>query len=198
MKGVVFNIFEDFVVESYGAETYEALLDAAEIPSEEPFLGPRTYPDEMMTALVVAASRSLGVEIPLLLRLFGGALFHGLHARAPSLANAYDDPRIFLLAVESVVHMEVRKLYPESYVPTFEYETPDEDSVILTYRSRRKLCHLMEGLLDGMADHFGTSIEHHQSRCMHEGNESCEFVIYFDEPRSERRRAAAEVGAGRA
>ncbi|MCH9683126.1 MAG: heme NO-binding domain-containing protein [Deltaproteobacteria bacterium] len=180
MKGVVFNIFEEFVRDSFGAQTYEALLDAAGVPPTEPFVGPSTYPDETMTTLVVTASKMLNTEIPVLLRKFGAALFYGLHAKAPGFAEAHHDARSFLLCVEGVVHMEVRKLYPDAYVPTFEYTTPSEDTLGITYRSKRRMCHLMEGLLDGMADYFGTTIQQHQTQCMHQGGETCEFVIQFN------------------
>ena len=44
MKGVVFNIFEDFVCENFGDEVYEALLDACPLHSKGVFVGPDLPP----------------------------------------------------------------------------------------------------------------------------------------------------------
>ena len=40
MKGVIFNLFEEFVCESFGDEVWEEILDSAELKTQEPFVGP--------------------------------------------------------------------------------------------------------------------------------------------------------------
>ena len=45
MKGIIFKHFETFVVDSFGAEVFEKLLEATELQTQGPFVGPETYPD---------------------------------------------------------------------------------------------------------------------------------------------------------
>ena len=52
MKGVVFNMLEEFVVENAGEEVFEEILYTCEFITVEPFVGPGTYPDEDLNELV--------------------------------------------------------------------------------------------------------------------------------------------------
>ncbi|WP_220471645.1 V4R domain-containing protein [Colwellia sp. BRX10-4] len=47
------------------------------------------------------------------------------------------------------------------------------------YQSKRKLCHLCEGLISGAARHFKQAIVIEQSECMHDGANKCKLVISF-------------------
>ena len=64
----------------------------------------------------------------------------------------------FLGKVESYIHVEVRKLYDDAELPSFEYGTPAPDRLTITYRSRRPLADLALGLIEGCADHYGESM----------------------------------------
>ncbi len=64
-----------------------------------------------------------------------------------------------MMNVESYVHVEVRKLYPDAELPYFECEAPDEKHMVMTYRSTRPLADLAEGLIAGCAAHFGETID---------------------------------------
>ena len=62
--------------------------------------------------------------------------------------------RISLKTVDGVIHVEVRKLYDDTYLPVFQYQEPAEDQLIITYYSKRKLYPFMEGLIEGVSLHF--------------------------------------------
>ncbi|MFQ5586426.1 MAG: heme NO-binding domain-containing protein, partial [Thermodesulfobacteriota bacterium] len=64
-------------------------------------------------------------------------------------------------------------------------EEPSADRLIITYKSRRKLCLFMEGLIDGVADYYSSPITYEQRICMLDGGEVCEFdLAYSPEGRS--------------
>ena len=71
--------------------------------------------------------------------------------------------------VDGVIHVEVQKLFPDAITPRLVCEDPGPDRLVMTYRSERGFCHLVEGFLDGVSDHFGTKIDYHQSSCAHDG-----------------------------
>jgi hypothetical protein len=178
MKGVVFNIFEDFIVEGWGEEAYEALLDACPLHTKEPFVGPGTYPDTDLIMLVTRACQRFGVEAPDALRLFGTFMFPELAGRFSTFVEGHT-AKSFLMSVHDVIHVEVRKLFPDAVTPSFHYEDPGGDELVIHYSSKRQLCFLMEGLLDGVGEHFGVTIERTHDVCMHDGADACRFGLRF-------------------
>jgi Haem-NO-binding len=69
MKGVVFNLLQEVVIRAHGADTWDALLEAAALEGSYTSLG--SYPDDHMIKLVGAASKALKVEPGEVLRWFG-------------------------------------------------------------------------------------------------------------------------------
>jgi predicted hydrocarbon binding protein len=77
-----------------------------------------------------------------------------------------------------VIHVEVRKVMPEAITPSIRFE--DEGAgARLIYRSPRRLCHLLRGLLAGTAEHFGVAIECRETTCLLEGASACTFELRF-------------------
>lgn len=178
MKGVMFNVFEAFVIERFGDDAYEVLLDSSLLLTGEPFVGPGTYPDTDFVELIDKASRQFNLSTPDLLRTFGRFCLFRLVSKMPELLHGHT-AKSFLLSVEDVVHVEVRKLYADALTPTFRYQDLSPTRLSIHYRSPRRLCYLMEGLLDGVGEYFGTTITRRQLQCMLEGAEYCVFDLEF-------------------
>ena len=179
MKGVVFVIFEDFVVENWGEETFEDLMDLCPHIASEPFVSPKTYPDNWMVDMLLAACGKLNVTPDVALRMFGKFAFSRLNQRVPVPAQDISHPLPFLISVHDVIHIEVRKMMDEASPPNFTYERPAPDQLIMHYHSKLQLCHLMEGLLEGVAEHFQVPIEYKQTSCTHRGDQNCVFWLQF-------------------
>ncbi len=179
MKGVIFNLFEDFISEGWGDEAYEAVLASCPLHTKEPFVGPGTYPDADLLALVAKATERLGVPADAAVRAFGKFCLPKLVQKFPRFVAGHRSAKSFLMSVHDVIHVEVRKLFKDAVTPAFRYEDPGPDRLVIHYSSPRKLCYLMEGLLDGVADHFKTTISYRQERCALEGGDVCEFYLEF-------------------
>ena len=179
MKGVIFNLFEDFICESFGDEAYESILDATDLQTTGPFIGPGLYPDEDLLALVGVAVDQLGVSVQDALRAFGRFALPRLVEAHPDFASSECGAKEFLLSVDSVIHVEVKKLWPDAQTPSFRYVDATEDGLSMMYQSPRKFCPLVEGFIDGVADHFGEKIDREHSSCMHDGAEECVFQLQF-------------------
>lgn len=180
MKGVVFNIFEAFVCEGWGEEAYETLLDACPLHTRSgTFIGPETYDDADMVLLVNTACEHFGVTGPNAMRTFGHFMLPELIGKYPSFVESHDNAKSFLQSVEDVIHVEVRKLFKGAVTPSFHYRDPAPDQLVIQYSSPRKMCHLMEGLLEGVGDHFDTIIHQRQTQCMHDGAATCDFNLKF-------------------
>jgi len=181
MKGVIFVIFEDFITSNFGQETFEELLEACPHMAKEPIVSPKTYPDEWMVGMLTAACKRLGLTPPDALRAFGKFAFGSLIKRYPAFIDGVEHPRELLLAVHDIIHVEVKKLMEGATPPNLYYEDVDgePDQLIIHYESKRGLCMLMEGLLDGVAEHFGVGIDYEQTACTHRGDPRCTFQLQF-------------------
>jgi hypothetical protein len=178
MKGIVFNLLEEVVRAEYGEDTWDDLLDQAGLDGAYTSLG--GYPDSDIFKLVGAASAATGLPPETIVRWFGRKAIPLLGQRYPEFFNSHASARSFLLTLNSIIHPEVRKLYPGADVPTFDIEpTPDDGTMLMGYRSARRLCALAEGFIEGSGDHFGEAIAIEQPSCMHRGDERCLLKITF-------------------
>jgi len=157
MKGVIFNIVEEVVVNLYDEDTWDDVIDEASVSGT--YSSPGSYPDEELVAIVVAAADLLDVPVPALLRVVGTKAFEGLARRYPHLVGSHTDTIAFIQHVEDYIHPEVKKLYPDSVLPQFEFEQLGEGVMRMTYRSPRGLGDLAEGLIEGAAERFGQKID---------------------------------------
>lgn len=179
MKGVVFNLLEEFVTAQWGEDAYEKVLDQCPMKNGGVFVGPETYPDADLAAIVTVACRQLGVAPDDALRAFGRFMFPRLAEKFPVFVKDHTHPRAFLKTVHDVIHVEVRKLMPDATPPVIRWSEPNDRDLILTYDSHRGLCVLMEGLLDGTADYFKTPFGVTHARCSKHGSPTCEFALTF-------------------
>ena len=180
MKGIIFNIAEAFIRTEYGDEAYDKIVSHSSFQTNEPFVGPGTYPDSDFLEMVGKAISELGLEPAIFLKKFGHFAFFKLAERHPNFLSGMEHPKDFLKTVNDVVHVEVRKLYSQAYLPTFTYADPSEDELVITYHSKRKLYPFMEGLIDGVATYFKTPILQEQVIYQKNGEEFCDFKLKFE------------------
>lgn len=177
MKGVVFNLLEEVVTRHHGASTWDSLLDSASLDGAYTSLG--SYPDQHVLALVDAAAAALGVNPAEVLRWFGREAMPVLADRYPAFFAPHRTTRPFLLSLNSIIHPEVRKLYPGADVPVFRFSDDAGGALLMEYESARKLCALAQGFVEGAASHYEEKVEFEHLRCMHRGDASCLFHIAF-------------------
>ncbi len=178
MKGMVFNIFSDLVTDSFGWETWDQLIERTQPGSDAIYTSGDVYPDEELVAYVTELSKITGASAPDLIRAFGKYMMHKFESIHPEFLEGHD-AKSFLASVHDVIHVEVKKLHPDSLLPTFEYEDPETNKLTMIYSSQRKLCPLAEGLIDGVAEVFNQRIHVAHPQCMHEGAERCRLELSF-------------------
>jgi hypothetical protein len=158
MKGIVFREFIAMVEDQFSIEDADAIISASDLETGGAYTSVGTYSHEEMVQLVTHLSGRTGIPIPDLLRGFGRHLFSRfavIHASHVSTqASVFD----LLAVLENQIHVEVRKIYSEAELPSFEHEKISDDCLILTYRSKRSLADFAEGLLLGCIAHFNEII----------------------------------------
>lgn len=178
MKGIVFNIFADLVTDNFGMEVWDRLIVETSPESGAIYTSAEVYPDGELIAYVTALSAITGAAPADLVRTFGTYTMHKFHALHPEFM-ADHNAKSFLESVHDVVHVEVKKLHPDTLLPEFAYESSGDTQLTMLYSSPRKLCHLAEGLIVGTAEIFNEKINMVHSECMHEGAGQCRLELDF-------------------
>ncbi len=190
MKGVIFTVFEDFVITKFGEDVLEDIVEATTLETTEPFVGPGTYPATDLLALVSTAADLLGITVDDALRAYGRHAFPALARAVPSLMEQFSNPSSFLLGLESVIHTEVRKLDADASPARFQVEAAGPATLTMHYESPFGLFGLVHGLLDGVADWFEVDFEHEMIST--EGT-NASFLISFDKPHTSMEFAGAQL-----
>jgi hypothetical protein len=155
MKGIVFTEFLEMIEEKHSPDFADELIETAGLPHDGAFTAVGTYPHTEMVSLVVRYAAMADQLVPDVLRKFGQHLFSRFVILYPVFFRGIDDPKVLLAGIEDVIHVEVRKLYPDAELPSFVAVWPSPEVLELTYRSERHLADLAEGLMEGCIAHFG-------------------------------------------
>lgn len=182
MKGIIFNLLEEVVTTHVGESAWDKVLAHAGADGAYTSLG--NYPDEEFAKLVAVLAKASRRTDRQVLAWFGRYSMPFLSQRYPEFFTGQRGLRAFLLSLNDVIHAEVRKLYPGADVPVFEFETPPGEAahhtLIIHYRSKRRLCPLAEGFIAGASDYFREKVAVVQSKCMLDGAEGCVIECRFE------------------
>lgn len=171
MKGVIFNLVEEIVVSSHGDETWERLLEQAGVGGAYTSLG--SYEDAELARIVAAASVALDVPEHDVLRWVGQQAMPLMIGRWPSFFAAHRTTKSFLRTLNGIIHPEVHKLYAGATCPHFDFAEGTDGVLLIGYRSKRRLCGLAQGFIEGAAAHYHETAELRHLKCMHRGDDAC-------------------------
>ena len=175
MKGIIFNIVESVVIAEHGIDAWDDVIDDSGVLGAYTSLG--TYPDADLLAIASTVADRVNATPSAVIRHVGHQGISRVYERHPEFFTGHDDVLSFLLSIESVIHPEVRNLYPGADVPQFVYNIVDESTLELKYRSVRQRCDFAEGLILGAAEHYGQSVEIVQTTCMLRGDDQCTLRV---------------------
>jgi hypothetical protein len=154
MKGIVFTEFLEMVESKFSAGLADSIIEQADLSSGGAYTSVGTYDHSEMIKLVSCLSQKTGIDSGELMRAFGLYLFERFNDLFPQYFTGVESSFQFLEHVDDYIHVEVRKLYPEAELPTFDCDTPRPGHLRLTYRSARPFSALAEGLIRGCIAHF--------------------------------------------
>jgi len=159
MKGIVFTEFLEMVESKFSPELADTIVEGADLPSGGAYTSVGTYDHREMIKLVSCLSQETGISPADLMRTFGLYMFERFYVLFPQYFDGIDTSFQFLERIENYIHVEVRKLYPEAELPSFECDTSQPGCLRLTYRSTRPFAPLAEGLIRGCIAHFREDAE---------------------------------------
>lgn len=154
MKGIVFTEFLEMVEKEFGDETLEEIIEKSDLKSGGAYTSVGTYDHYEMVQLVSNLSEITKIPLGDLLQAYGKYFFEVLVSSYGSMINKFKNSFELFEEIETHIHVEVRKIYPEAELPTFE-TTSYDDKLEMIYTSSRKLSDFAYGLIEGGLNHFG-------------------------------------------
>jgi len=146
MKGIVFTEFLELVEDKFGLEMVDSIIESSNLESKGVYTSVGTYSFSEMLQLLQHLSKNTGLSIDNLLLVYGEHFFSVLENSYPGL-----------LATENHIHVEVRKIYPDAELPTFEVIEKSKKSLTMIYKSSRAMHHFGLGLMNKTFEHFNST-----------------------------------------
>lgn len=158
MRGVIFTELFELIEDKFGFEALDDIIMAADLPNDGAYAATGNYPFSELLSIVVQLHEHTKLPIETLLEVFGEYLFSRLFSMHPEF-NAANNILDFLENVETYIHVEVKKLYPDAELPRFDIVSKDEKRFSFYYISEKQLQHLAKGLIVGASKKFEQPVE---------------------------------------
>lgn len=158
MKGLVFTTFYAHCESKYGVDLLDDIIEDADLPNRGAYTSVGTYPFEEIVALITALVRRTGTTLPAALEEFGQFCFNQWVNYVPS---HFENKTIFdiLAGIDDFHEYEVRKLYPDAELPSFQVQSRTATQLVLHYYSCKPLADLAVGVIKGASKHLGEVVQ---------------------------------------
>lgn len=177
MKGVVFTEFMDMVEEVFSDDILDTIIRKANLPNNGAYTTVGTYDHEEIVNLVVALSEETSTEVAVLLEAFGQHLLGQFVKGYPQFFQQASDAFDFLANIDSYIHVEVLKLYPDAELPKFYHQKHSDTHLTMYYLSSRHFEDLAIGLIRGTLNHFDTQGNISKTEDQWQGQDAIRFDI---------------------
>jgi predicted hydrocarbon binding protein len=172
MHGIVFAELQKFVGHTLGPQAWPELAADAGL-GRPTFLATAAYPDDQLTALVMAAVRRTGIPAPQLLAQFGEFIVPDLVKVFGAFVKREWTALDLLEHTELVIHKAVRLQTQYADPPQLRITRVSPAQVRIEYSSPRRLCAVAKGIMRGVAKHYGETLAIDESTCMLTGAAAC-------------------------
>ena len=172
MRGVVFNLLEQVVVGTAGEDEWDDVLDRA--GSDGVYTSACDYDIDELIRLVEAVE-GVGTTVPGRLRWLGRhAVPHLVDLRA-DVFEAHTTVASLLRKAEETIQTEVRPFTDGPLRPMFDFHHDPKvpGAFAVGCQLPGGLCAAVEGMLIGIAEHYGQVLRVTQPKCERRGFSSC-------------------------
>ncbi|CAA6815104.1 MAG: Guanylate cyclase-related protein [uncultured Thiotrichaceae bacterium] len=177
MKGIIFTEFLEMVEDKFSPAIADRIIEASELSSEGAYTSVGTYDHSELIKMVVHLSEESDLDVPLLVKTFGNYLFTRFVVLYPSFFESNQSCFEFLDLIENHIHVEVKKLYPEAELPSFDTTRIDENTLEMIYSSERPFAPVAEGLIEGAITYFEEQIDLQVEDLSHGANNHAKFIL---------------------
>lgn len=170
MKGIVFTEFLGMSEALYGYKLVDELIEESNLPSKGIYTTVGTYDHAEIVSLLINLSKKVNVPPNILLKTFGNHLFIALEKNYPHFFVGTKKSFDLLRQVDSHIHVNVKKLYPDAQLPHFEVVDVDDKTLWMDYYSDRNMGDLAYGLIEQCIVYYGEKATISQQILEEKGN----------------------------
>ena len=156
MKGVIFVELLRMAEANAGEGLVDEVLDSLTLESGGAYSAIGSYSCGELFSIVGAFSERLDAPAEDLQKMFGHWMFSYFVENYGEFFTDKKSAFDMLASIENEVHVEVRKLYPDAELPSFETLQTSETEMSMTYKSARPLQSFCHGLIEACLTHYGT------------------------------------------
>ena len=156
MKGIVFTEFLELVEKKFGLEMVDTIIQKSNLDSGGIYTSIGTYSFSEMLSLLTNLSNITSISIDDLLFVYAEHFFTVIEKSYPDMLTRYKDPIEMLSSIEHHIHVEVRKIYHDAELPTFEVLEKTDNKLVMIYKSSRAMHHFGLGLMNKTFEYFNT------------------------------------------
>ncbi len=159
MKGMIFTEFLDMVEGSFGLAVKDRVIAAAGGAHSGAYTSVGNYDHQEMVAMATELSAISGLSTRELLIAFGEHVFGIFVQHFNHFFTGADCAITFLSRIDSYIHVEVQKLYPDAELPRFHYLDSPEGTLVMEYSSPRPMAAFAEGLVRATIKYYGKPLQ---------------------------------------
>ncbi len=146
MKGIVFEMFENFVTSIYDEEVWQQIIDQSHVGLNAPFEVDEQYQEKDFFKLADEMVSLSQLPLPTLLRSFGEYSYEFLDERDHQGMENGSNPALFVSWANNSICGEGHRLDYDSYLPHLKEEHVKEEHIDDIYTADKKLCYLYDGI----------------------------------------------------
>lgn len=158
MKGVIITCLESLVKEQFGQHSWEDILEEAGLERRAIFNMTSNVQDKSVLDIVNATCKVLNLTLDQAADAFGD---YWVNVYAPKVYSMYyrkaHSAKEMLLNMDKL-HETVTASIPDAHPPRFDYEWPDEHTLIMHYKSHRGMIDFFVGLIKGVGKYYNEEL----------------------------------------
>lgn len=175
MKGVIITEFLELVEEKYDLQTVNEMLEKAGY--DIGFSAVATYDSKIIHELSQVLGELKNIDRQMLLEIYGEFMFRKFKLGHTEFFDRAPDLYSFLDSIETYIHQEVLKLYPNAELPRFESIYQEDGTYSLIYYSSRKMYSFAKGLINGSIKYYDPTKKMQVNMLQNDGSE-VEFILF--------------------
>ena len=138
----------------HGAKLVNNVIDKLDSKTNGVYTSVGHYDHSELHDLLKSISNETEITMDDLMHQYGKFLFKKFITYYPAFFENIEHPFDFLESVDSYIHKEVLKLYPDAELPNFTCKIQNMTSMEMIYSSKRRMENFAKGLIEECLMHF--------------------------------------------
>jgi len=179
IKGLILTLVERYIAEHHPESVLDGVLMHCGQTGRDPWLAPLDYDRSELDRLLVGLAVATGRSTELLARDVARWVVPQLLQRYASIVVAARDPRSLLDLLAEPSQRDFLRLLGLLGAAHFPCEWLADGSLVVSRPASASPCSALEGLLEGLADHYGMSCRCTHQHCVRRGDAQCRLLARF-------------------